>query len=487
VGWAQVPEGYELAASLDFEDGSLDAVEVRLTSEWAIEDGALSITTVGTEGEVRAPFSYVTLPGHWVGDLVLTFRAKCHTDPEVQGRDVCAFLGWSDPTHFTYVHFSNTSDAVHNAILEVDGADRAPLELQSEPQAKLTDGQWHTFKVERTLSDGMIRGYVDDMETPCLVARDPEPWAGKVGVGAFDDKASFDDIRLYVREDRMTIDDILAPGAEVEQIATGFIFTEGPSWDALQGLLKFSDIPNNRINTMTPEGEVGVFVEPSEESNGTFYDARDGSLLACRHWARDVVRLAPDGTATVLADTYQGGKFNSPNDCVLTTSGAIYFTDPAYGLGDREAEQDVEAVYRLDPDGTVTRVIDDMTKPNGIYISPNGEWLYVADSIDMFVKAYRVNEDGSCGDGRVLGELKAPEEGVPDGMTMDTEGRVYCTGSGGVWVFSAQGELIGRIMVPEPPANCTFGGEDYSTLYMTARTSVYAVKTRVTGYLPPVE
>jgi gluconolactonase len=486
VTLAPMPSGYELAVSIDGTEGSLERVEARPSSEWNLADGRLNITAIGTQGAVRSPFSYVTLPGYWVGDLVLTFRARCHTAPEVMGRDVCAIFGWSDDMHYTYVHFSNFTDAIHNAILKVDGADRAPLPPAAEPRAELTGAGWHSFRVERTMADGMIRGYVDNSDTPCLVARDPEPWAGRVGLGSFDDLASFDDIRLYVRTDRTTLDDILAPGAQVRQLATGFVFTEGPSWDAREGLLKFSDIPSNRINTLTPEGEVGVFVEPSEQTNGTFYDARDGSLLGCRHWARDVVRYAPGGVATVLADTYRGGKFNSPNDCVLTPTGAIFFTDPAYGLGDRPSEQSVEAVYRLDPSGEVSRVIDDMTKPNGIYISPDGRWLYVADSIDQTIKAYRVGADGSCSDGRVLGELRAEEEGVPDGMTMDTHGRIYCTGSGGVWVFGPQGELIGRILVPEPPANCTFGGRHLSTLYMTARSSVYAVETRATGFMPPV-
>jgi gluconolactonase len=324
------------------------------------------------------------------------------------------------------------------------------------------------------------------METPCLLARDPEPWAGRVGVGSFDDRASFDDIRLYVKHDRPALDDVLAPGASVERVATGFAFTEGPSWDARQRLLKFSDLPANRIYTLAPAGEVGIFIDPSEQSNGTFYDPRDGSLLACRHWARDVVRFTAQGSVTVLAGFYQGGRFNSPNDCVLTPWGAVYFSDPTYGLGDRPAEQQVEAVYCIEPGGAVVRVIDDMAKPNGIYVSPDGAWLYVADSVDLTVRAYRVQEDGTCAGGRVLGELKAPEEGVPDGMTLDSEGRIYCAGSGGIWVFSPQGELVGRIPVPEPPANCTFGGDELSTLYITARTSVYRIETRVTGFVPPL-
>ncbi len=177
---------------------------------------------------------------------------------------------------------------------------------------------------------------------------------------------------------------------------------------------------------------------------------------------------------------------NSPSDCVLTSWGAVCFSDPTHGLGDRPAEQQVEAVYCIDPGGAVVRVIDDMAKPNRIYVSPDGAWLYVADSVDLTVRTYRLQEDGTCAGGRVLDELKAPQEGVPDGTTLDSDGRIYCAGAGGIWVFSPRGELVGRISVPEPPADCTSGGDDLSTLYITARTSSYRIETRVTGFVPPL-
>lgn len=272
---------------------------------------------------------------------------------------------------------------------------------------------------------------------------------------------------------------IVPEGAEVERIATDFQFTEGPAYDR-QGSLYFSDIPANRIYRIAEDGTVSVFREPSGKSNGLVFD-QDGSLLACRHWERDVARILPDGTLRVLADAYQGKKLNSPNDCAVAADGAVYFTDPGYGLEGRPSEQDVEAVYRVAPDGTVTRVVSDMTKPNGIFVSPDGKTLYVADSEECVIRAYPIHADGSVGAGRVFADMKSEAEGVPDGMTLDEEGNIYCTGGGGIWVFTPDGEHLGTIPMPEVPANCTFGGPANTTLYITARHSVYRIELLVPG------
>jgi len=271
------------------------------------------------------------------------------------------------------------------------------------------------------------------------------------------------------------LDRIVPPGAEVEKVATGFTFTEGPAWDG-KGHVYFSDIPENVIKRVDEAGNVSVFMEPSEKSNGLMFDAK-GNLIACRHWARDVARISPDGKVTVLADSYNGNKPNSPTDCIIAADRAIYFTDPHYGLEKRPREQDVEAVYRLAPDGTVTRVVDDMTRPNGIFISPDGKTLYVADTQEKKLRAYTLQADGSATDGRDFAAMT----GGPDGMTLDAEGNIYCTDGGGVWVFDPQGKHLGTIETPQPPANCTFGGSDNKTLYITARTSVYRVELLVAG------
>lgn len=276
---------------------------------------------------------------------------------------------------------------------------------------------------------------------------------------------------------------IVPAGAELRRVATGFQFVEGPTWEWSGERLLFSDIPASRIYALTADGETSVYAEPSLQSNGTFLD-RDGFLLACRHEARDVVRFDSDGSVReVLAEWWDDKHFNSPNDLVVTPEGVIWFTDPRYG-STGQVEQESEAVYRLGTDGVITRVIDDMRKPNGIFVSPDGTRLYVADSERGHIRVYPIAEDGTVGAGRELCRLDAPEEGVPDGMTLDDAGNIYCTGSGGVWIFTPEGEKIGRIDTPEVPANCCFGGADGRTLWITARSSVYAIDLNARGSFP---
>ena len=282
-----------------------------------------------------------------------------------------------------------------------------------------------------------------------------------------------------VQQAERTFDRIVPQDAPVEQVATGFQFTEGPAWDGKGGLL-FSDIPADTIYKVDEAGEVSTFLKPSGKSNGLMFDT-DGTLIACRHWERDVARVTTDGAVTVLASTYGGKTLNSPNDCVIADDGAIYFTDPHYGLEGRPKEQDIEAVYRLAPDGTVTRVVDEMTRPNGIFTSPDGETLYVADSQDKKIRAYTLQDDGSATDGRDLISVASEQPGTADGMTLDTDGNLYCTGGGGVWVISPEGQHLGTIEVPEVPANCTFGGAERNVLYITARASLYRIRLNATG------
>lgn len=265
---------------------------------------------------------------------------------------------------------------------------------------------------------------------------------------------------------------VVAEGAKVEKLAGGFAFTEGPAADA-QGNVFFSDIPNNRIHKWTLEGRLLTFRENSGGANGLYFDAK-GNLLACEGSGRRLVSIDPGGNVTVLADKYEGKRFNSPNDLWIDLKGGVYFTDPRYGNRDG-MEQDGEHVYYLSPDRKrLVRVIDDLVRPNGVIGTPDGKTLYVADNGDRKTFVYRINEDGTLSAKRLF----APEGS--DGMTIDNEGDVYLT-TGVVAVYDKTGQKVEEIQVPERPANVTFGGRDAQTLFITARTCLYALKMRVKG------
>ena len=263
---------------------------------------------------------------------------------------------------------------------------------------------------------------------------------------------------------------VVAEGAKVEKLAGGFAFTEGPAADA-QGNVFFSDIPNNRIHKWSLDGKLSTFRENSGGANGLYFD-KDGSLLACEGGGRRLVSIDQKGNVTVLADKYQGKKFNSPNDLWIDPKGGVYFTDPRYGSRDG-MEQDGEHVYYLAPDRKrLVRVIDDMIRPNGVVGTPDGKMLYVADHGGGKTFAYTINKDGTLSNKKLF----APEGS--DGVTIDSDGNIYLT-TGVVAVYNRNGEKIEEIKVPEGPANVTFGGGDNQTLFITARTSLYSVKMRV--------
>ncbi|MHC4120717.1 MAG: SMP-30/gluconolactonase/LRE family protein [Planctomycetota bacterium] len=265
---------------------------------------------------------------------------------------------------------------------------------------------------------------------------------------------------------------LLAPGASVEKLAGGFAFTEGPAADG-RGNVFFSDIPNNRIHKWSLDGKLSTFRENSGGANGLFFDA-SGNLLACEGGGRRLVSISPQGVVTVLADRYQGKPFNSLNDLWIDPKGGVYFTDPRYGRRDG-MEQGGEHVYYLSADRRkLIRVIDDMVRPNGVIGTPDGGKLYVTDHGGGKTFAYTVKADGTLSNKRLF----APEGS--DGMTLDNEGNIYLTTSA-VSVYNKEGRKIETIEIPERPANVAFGGADRQTLFVTARTSLYSVRTRVKG------
>ena len=269
--------------------------------------------------------------------------------------------------------------------------------------------------------------------------------------------------------------------ASLKRVATGFRFTEGPVWMAEKKSLLFSDIPANRIYELAADGHVMTVREPSGNSNGLTRDQK-GRLIACEHGNRRVTRTEADGAVTVLAETFRGKRLNSPNDVVVKSDGAIYFTDPSYGIKPEEQEQPVQGVYRLSADGSeLTLVADDFARPNGLAFSPDEKKLYIDDSHRRHIRVCEVRNDGSLSRGSLFHAMDVRSPGSPDGMKIDVEGRVYCTGAGGVWVFDDAGKHLGTIVTPEKPSNCAWGDDDWCSLYITAVTSVYRIRVKTPG------
>jgi sugar lactone lactonase YvrE len=276
---------------------------------------------------------------------------------------------------------------------------------------------------------------------------------------------------------------IVPEDAAAEQIAGGFGFNEGPVWCG--DYLLFSDIPNNRIvrwRRLSEGPEVTTFRTPSGNSNGLTLD-KSRRLVTCEHSTRRLTRTELDGSITVLAERYQGKRLNSPNDVVVRSDGSIYFTDPPYGLTDLSAWKELpfNGVYRLAPDGELVLLADNFDRPNGIALSPDESILYVNDTARRHIRAFDISPDGNISNDHVLIQMELPEPGAPDGMKVDQEGNIYCTGPGGFWIIEPGGQSLGRIMTPELPANMAWGDADWQTLYLTARTSLYRLRLNIPG------
>lgn len=289
--------------------------------------------------------------------------------------------------------------------------------------------------------------------------------------------------------------DLTVPIAAVEKLYGGCRWAEGPVWFADGGYLLWSDIPNNRLLRWTPEKGVDVFNADSNYTNGNTRDTQ-GRLISCQHGGRRVIRTEPDGSTTVIADSYNGKPLNSPNDVVVKSDGSIWFTDPNYGIMSNyegykaDMEQDGCFVYRVSADlSEITIVVDDFVKPNGLAFSPDEKILYIADSgvshdpdAPHHIRAFDVSDDGQLANGRVFAEVSP---GLPDGFRLDTEGNIWTSAADGVHCYAPDGTILGKIKIPEVVANLTFGGPRRNRLFITGTTSLYSVFVAATGAQTP--
>ena len=271
-----------------------------------------------------------------------------------------------------------------------------------------------------------------------------------------------------------------APGQEftdlqIERVATGYLFTEGPVW-AREGFLVFSDIPNNKLLQFKPGAPASNLRADTNGANGNTYDLQ-GRLYSCESHSRRVTRSDKKGKVEVLAERYQGKRFNAPNDIVVRKDGQIYFTDPAFGNQMDGREMDFFGVYHLSHRGELELIAKPKGRPNGVALSPNGKILYVTNSDDHNVRAYDLASNGAASNERVL---VSNIEGIPDGIRVDEKGNLYVA-AGKIEVYTPEGKPLGSVSIQETPSNCAWGDGDFGTLYITARTSVYRVRLNVKG------
>jgi gluconolactonase len=280
--------------------------------------------------------------------------------------------------------------------------------------------------------------------------------------------------------------DVVGQSVEFERIASGCLFTEGPLWHAREGYLLFSDMPGDHLRKWRPNEGVTTFRKPCNQSNGLAWD-RAGRLLVCEHATSRLTRTEHDGSITVLASHYQGKELNSPNDLVVRSDGSIYFSDPTYGRAEyygrpREPELAFRGVYRVEPDSRrITLLADDFGQPNGLCFSADERRLFVNDTERQHIRVFDVAADGTLSNSRVWAETVGEGAGAPDGMKIDSAGNLYCCGPGGIHVFDPAGKCLGVIKVPEYTANFCWGDADFRSLYITASTSVYRIRTALPG------
>jgi gluconolactonase len=295
---------------------------------------------------------------------------------------------------------------------------------------------------------------------------------------------------LEIRDPRFA--ELVHPIAQLEPIAEGFTWTEGPVWFGDRDCLLFSDIPSQRIMRWSEREGLSVYRDGSGFNNGNTRD-RQGRLVGCRHGSRDVVRTEADGSLTVLAGRYEGRRLNSPNDVVVSSDGAVWFTDPTYGIisnfeGYRSPpEQEARHVFRLSPEGELRAVVSDFVQPNGLCFSPDESLLYVAesgsshdDAVPAVIRRFAV-EGGTLRDEGTFAEI---DKGLPDGIRCDMAGNLWSSAADGVHCFAPDGTLLGKILMPQVVSNLCFGGADGQRMFITATTTVYRIFVDVKGAEP---
>lgn len=294
-------------------------------------------------------------------------------------------------------------------------------------------------------------------------------------------------MNVDVRDQRFR--SVVGDDVELEQVGGGFSFTEGPIWHPYDNHLIFSDMPGDHMRRWAASDAIRTFRKPSNMANGNCYDA-EGRIITCEHATNRVTRAEPDGSTTVLATHWSGKQLNSPNDIIVADDGSIYFTDPTFGRMEfygvaREPELDFRGVYRILPDAPggpeLQLLADDFRQPNGLCFTLDGQHLFVNDTERGHIRLFDLTTDGQLTNSRTWAEVTGDGVGAPDGMKIDTEGNVYCTGPGGVHVLDDRANLLGVIRVPEMVANFNWGDDDLRSLFLTASTSLYRVRVRVPG------
>ncbi len=292
------------------------------------------------------------------------------------------------------------------------------------------------------------------------------------------------------------LDRIVSQDQKIEELGKGYNIAEGPLWHTDGGYLLFSNIRDNLRLKWAPDGSITTDAENTNEANGLTWD-QQGRMVICEGGARRMTRLEADGSVTVVADRYQGTRLNHPNDVVVKSDGSIYFSDP--GVFDPELDLDFSGVYRVPPDlSAVTLLVGDFVLPNGLCFSPDESILYIDDSMgvsknddDMFrsvgnIRAFDVQADGSLANDRVFCELRSDRSGIPDGMKIDVEGNVYCSGPGGVWVLDPSGNHLGTILTgADQTTNVAWGGADLRTLFITTIDGLYRIELKIPGLPTP--
>lgn len=283
--------------------------------------------------------------------------------------------------------------------------------------------------------------------------------------------------------------EIVGDEVQVEELGSGFDFTEGPAWHPREKHLIFSDMPGDHMRRWTEKDGVTTFRRPANMANGNTYDAR-GRLITCEHSTSRVTRTELDGSITVLATEWQGKQLNSPNDVIVAADGSIYFTDPSFGRMEyygvaREQDLDFRGVFRVIPDAPggheIQLLASDFEQPNGLIFSADGKTLLINDTARAHIRAFDVSADGSIGNSRLWAEVSGEGDGLADGMKYDSAGNLYCTGPGGIHLFDGEGQHLGVIKVPQSAANFAFGDDDLRSIFITASTSLYRVRVKVPG------